>query len=81
MRPSCVRQDATHGWRRGLACDTAMSATALQATLDAGDWSEMSRSYLLYVASIWGEREALAAAQVLAVDESDGEDDPAVVDP
>ena len=64
---------ATHGWRRGFACDTAMSATALQATLDAGDWSEMSRSYLLYVASILGEREALAAAEVLAVD-SDEDD-------
>ena len=64
---------ATHGWRRGLACDTAMSATALQATLDAGDWSEMSRSYLLYIATIFGEREARAAADVLAAD-SDVED-------
>ena len=50
------------------ASATAMSATALQATLDSGDWSEMSRSYLLYFASIWGGREAKAAADVLAAD-------------
>ena len=45
-----------------------MSATALQATLDAGQWSEMSRSYPFYVAAILGEREALSAAEVLAAD-------------
>ena len=66
---------ATHGWRRGIACDTAMSATALQSTLDSGDWSEMSRSYLVYIASILGEREARAAAEVLAADSGDEEAD------
>ena len=65
---------ATHGWRRGIACDTVMSASALRATLDSRDWSEMSRSYLLYIASILGEREALAAAEVLAADSDDGGD-------
>ena len=51
-----------------------MSATALQATLESGDWSEMSRSYLFYVASILGEREALAAAEVLAAESEEEED-------
>jgi hypothetical protein len=50
-----------------------MSATAISATLDAGDWSELSRSYLLYVAAIVGDREALQMAEVMAA-ESDEED-------
>ena len=64
---------ASHGWRRGLATETALSAHALEEVLKAGDWSKNARSYLLYIATIWGGREAAWAAESFAgeSDESD----------
>ncbi len=51
-----------------------MSATALTAGLDSGDWSELSRAYLLYVSAVNGEREALMLAEAMGA-ESDNEED------
>ena len=48
-------------------------ATAVSATLGAGVWSEPSCSYLPYVATFMGERQALKVVKVTAA-ESDEED-------
>lgn len=76
------RRWASHGWRRGVASETALTAlrapgtpaSRLQTILEADDWSPTGRSYLLYISSIFGEAVAIGASSSL-IAESDGEDE------
>ena len=63
---------ATHGRRRGIASETALTASTLEPVLGAGDWSAHSRAYVLYIASVHGNLGARAAAEAL-MEESDDE--------
>jgi len=65
---------ATQGWRRGMACDKARKSESLEQILHGGDWSPKSKSYLLYIASAYGDVEAKSAAQALAGEDSDEDD-------
>lgn len=66
---------ASHGFRRGCATETALHCRYLEDIFECGDWSPESRSYLLYIATAFGELEARAMAQSMMMEEDELEEE------
>ncbi len=61
---------ASHGFRRGAACDMARAGHALADNLPGGDWK--SRAFKVYLESIRGDLNSRSMVQLLG-DHSESE--------